>query len=57
MFRRLTGEGRAYFVERVALKRAGTPEEIAQAVVFVASDKASFMTGTTVSVDGGQLAA
>jgi NAD(P)-dependent dehydrogenase (short-subunit alcohol dehydrogenase family) len=57
MFRRLPSAGQAYFVERVALKRAGTPEEIAQAVVFVASDKASFMTGTTVSVDGGQLAA
>jgi NAD(P)-dependent dehydrogenase (short-subunit alcohol dehydrogenase family) len=57
MLRRLSGEGRAYFVERVALKRAGTPEEIAQAVTFVASDKASFMTGATVSVDGGQLAA
>jgi NAD(P)-dependent dehydrogenase (short-subunit alcohol dehydrogenase family) len=57
MFRRLSSAGRAYFVDRVALKRAGTPEEVAQAVVFVASDKASFMTGTTVSVDGGQLAA
>jgi NAD(P)-dependent dehydrogenase (short-subunit alcohol dehydrogenase family) len=44
-------------VNQVALKRVGTPEEVAQAVVFVASDKASFMTGTTIAVDGGQLAA
>jgi NAD(P)-dependent dehydrogenase (short-subunit alcohol dehydrogenase family) len=57
MFRRLESEERAYFVDNVALKRAGTPEEVAQAVVFVASDKASFMTGATVSVDGGQSAA
>lgn len=57
MLRRLEPENRAYFVEHVALKRAGTAEEVAQAVVFVASEKASFMTGATVSVDGGQIAA
>lgn len=55
MLGRLTPEDRAYFVEHTALKRAGTPEEIAQVVVFVASDKASFITGATVWVDGGQL--
>jgi NAD(P)-dependent dehydrogenase (short-subunit alcohol dehydrogenase family) len=44
-------------LEHVALRRAGTAEEIAQAVVFVASDKASFITGATLSVDGGQVAA
>jgi NAD(P)-dependent dehydrogenase (short-subunit alcohol dehydrogenase family) len=44
-------------VEHVALKRAGRPEEIAEVVKFVASDKASFVTGATVSVDGGQVAA
>jgi NAD(P)-dependent dehydrogenase (short-subunit alcohol dehydrogenase family) len=57
MLRRLSSQERAYLVERVPLKRAGTPEEIAQAVTFLASDKASFMTGSTVLVDGGQLAA
>ena len=50
-------ERKAQLVDRVALQRAGTPEEVAQAVVFVASDKASFITGATLSVDGGQLAA
>ncbi len=44
-------------VEHVALRRCGTPEEVAQAVVFIASDKASFITGATLSVDGGQVAA
>ncbi|MDE3150174.1 MAG: SDR family oxidoreductase [Acidobacteriota bacterium] len=38
------------------MRRMGTPEEIANVVVFLASDLASFVTGTTVVVDGGQLA-
>ena len=36
------------------LKRPGTPEEVANAILFLASDEASFMTGTCVFVDGGQ---
>lgn len=39
-----------------ALGRIGTPDEVANAVVFLASDEASFITGTTLSVDGGGLA-
>jgi len=35
------------------LKRLGTPEEVANAYVFLASDEASFITGTTLMVDGG----
>jgi NAD(P)-dependent dehydrogenase (short-subunit alcohol dehydrogenase family) len=35
------------------LNRLGQPEEIAQAAVFLASDGASFMTGTDMLVDGG----
>ncbi|MGU7811722.1 SDR family NAD(P)-dependent oxidoreductase [Burkholderia sp. AW49-1] len=37
--------------------RLGTEEEIAKAVVFLASDESSFMTGTALSVDGGMIAA
>lgn len=39
-----------------AIKRAGQPEEIAEVVAFMLSDAASFMTGSTVVVDGGATA-
>lgn len=43
-------------LSRAPLKRAGTSEEIAAAVVYFASDEASYTTGTTLYVDGGWLA-
>jgi NAD(P)-dependent dehydrogenase (short-subunit alcohol dehydrogenase family) len=49
-------ERKAGLIAGVPLKRSGTPEEIAQAIVFVASDKASFVTGQIISVDGGKSA-
>ena len=58
MLNRFTGneEKKAALVSRVPLKRAGLPEEIAQTIVFLASDKASFITGASIAVDGGKLA-
>ncbi len=44
------------FQTRVPLKRIGKPEEIAAAVIFLASEEASYTTGTTLYVDGGWLA-
>ncbi|MEE4297192.1 MAG: SDR family oxidoreductase, partial [Wenzhouxiangella sp.] len=37
----------------VHLKRAGQPQEIARAIVFLCSDEASYITGTTLTPDGG----
>jgi NAD(P)-dependent dehydrogenase (short-subunit alcohol dehydrogenase family) len=58
MLNRFTGstERKAGLVAGVPLKRAGTPEEIADAVVFVASAKASFITGQIINVNGGKTA-
>ncbi len=41
---------------RIPLKRIGKPEEISAAVVFLASEEASYVTGATIYVDGGWLA-
>jgi NAD(P)-dependent dehydrogenase (short-subunit alcohol dehydrogenase family) len=58
MLTRFTGtaERRAGLVAGVPLKRVGTPAEIADAIVFVASRKASFITGQIISVNGGKTA-
>ena len=44
------------FVNRIALGRPGQPEDIAPAVLFLASRDASYVTGTTLAVDGGTTA-
>ena len=41
------------FLPKVLFKRWGEPEEIANAVVFLCSDAASFITGATLDVNGG----
>ena len=52
-----TAEVKAAFAATLPLKRTGEPAEIADAIVFLASDKASFLTGQSLAVDGGKLAA
>jgi NAD(P)-dependent dehydrogenase (short-subunit alcohol dehydrogenase family) len=58
MLDRLAGspDRRAAFTAAVPLKRGGAPEEIAAAIVFLASDKASFITGQIIRVNGGKTA-
>ena len=41
--------------DAIPLKRGGTPEDIANACVFLASDMSSYITVQTLSVDGGML--
>ena len=49
----MTDDFRAKALERVPLGRLGTPADIANAVVFLASDAAAYITGQTLAVDGG----
>jgi NAD(P)-dependent dehydrogenase (short-subunit alcohol dehydrogenase family) len=58
MLNRFTGtdERKASLAATVPLKRVGRPKEIAQTILFLASDKASFITGASYLVDGGKTA-
>jgi NAD(P)-dependent dehydrogenase (short-subunit alcohol dehydrogenase family) len=58
MLDRLTGspDKKAAFYAAVPLKRGARPEEIAEAVTFVASERASFITGQIIRVNGGKTA-
>jgi NAD(P)-dependent dehydrogenase (short-subunit alcohol dehydrogenase family) len=58
MLDRLTGtpDKKAAFYAAVPLKRGAKPEEIADAIVFLASDKASFVTGQILRINGGKTA-
>jgi NAD(P)-dependent dehydrogenase (short-subunit alcohol dehydrogenase family) len=59
MLERFTGGNEAAkngFLASLPARRAGTPDEIAQTIVFLASDKARFLTGQCVAVDGGYTA-
>jgi len=47
------GELMQEWIEEIPLKRAGTPEDVAALVTFLASDDAGYITGQTVNVDGG----
>lgn len=59
MVRATVEEGRGtldVFERRTPMRRLGTPEEIAEAVFFLASDEASYITAETMRVDGGWIA-
>lgn len=58
MLDRFTGgdEVKNYLANELPMKRLGRVEEIAQTILFVNSDKASYITGQSISVDGGRTA-
>ena len=58
MLDRFTGsqDRKAGLLASIPLRRAGKPEEIADAILFLASDKASFVTGQIINVNGGKTA-
>lgn len=59
MLERFTGgseQAKAGFLATVPARRAATPDEIAQTIVFLASDKARYLTGQSIAVDGAYTA-
>jgi NAD(P)-dependent dehydrogenase (short-subunit alcohol dehydrogenase family) len=52
----ITDDARAQMAQRMPIGRLGQPEEVAATVAWLCSDDASFITGTTITVDGGRLA-
>ena len=48
-----TPEGRKATAERTPLRREGTPEDVAEAVVYLASERSSFLAGEVIQINGG----
>ena len=53
MTQAMTDTAKEATLAQIPLKRVGTPKDIAETVAFLASDKASYITGQVISVDGG----
>jgi 3-oxoacyl-[acyl-carrier protein] reductase len=55
MTEKLSDEVKAEFNRQIPLGRMGTPEDVGAAVIFLATDEASYITGQTIAVNGGML--
>jgi 3-oxoacyl-[acyl-carrier protein] reductase len=51
----LSTDVREQFLSRIPANRIGSPEDIAYTALFLASDEASYITGQTITVDGGRV--
>ncbi|MCY1299341.1 4-formylbenzenesulfonate dehydrogenase TsaC1/TsaC2 [compost metagenome] len=49
-----TPENRAKFLATIPMGRMSTPQDVANACLYLASDEAAFITGTCIEVDGGR---
>jgi len=49
----VTPEQADHFLRTIPMKRLGSPEEVANIILFLASEKASYVTGTNINIDGG----
>jgi 3-oxoacyl-[acyl-carrier protein] reductase len=53
MTEKMTEDARAKLTAGIPLERLGTPDDVAAAVAFLASEEASYVTGTVLNVSGG----
>jgi 3-oxoacyl-[acyl-carrier protein] reductase len=51
----MTAEMQAKVAEQLPLRRIGTPEDVAEAALFLASDASSWITGHALDVNGGKI--
>ncbi|MEO0287599.1 MAG: SDR family oxidoreductase, partial [candidate division WOR-3 bacterium] len=55
MTEKLPEEIKNKYLEQIPLKRFGKPEEVAELISFLSSDKASYITGCVIQIDGGMI--
>jgi 3-oxoacyl-[acyl-carrier protein] reductase len=55
MTEKLSEEVKKSYTDKIPLKRFGDAKDVAEAVAFLLSDQASYITGTTLRVNGGML--
>jgi 3-oxoacyl-[acyl-carrier protein] reductase len=57
MTAKLSEDVKAKMMEAIPMAKLGTPEDVANACLFLASEESSYITGQTITVDGGMVMA